>query len=75
MDGFRKAVKAAMGGTSSGIGGYTKIMGNAVATAEQMKSYLKAKNPSVAQSVLEDIQLTFLTSLAFFQPVLYMAGE
>lgn len=33
MDGFRKAVKAAMGGTSSGMDGYTKITGNAVATA------------------------------------------
>ena len=60
MDGFRKAVKAAMGGASSGSGGtdgYTKIMGNAVATAEQMKAYLKAKNPSVAQSVLDMVPL------------------
>ncbi len=46
MDGFRKAVKAAMGGVSSsgsGTDGYTKIMGNAVATAEQMRAYIKAK--------------------------------
>ena len=57
MDGFRKAVKAAMGGASSGTDGYTKIMGNAVAAAEQMKAYLKAKNPSVAQSVLDMIPL------------------
>ena len=57
MDGFRKAVKAAMGGASSNTDGYTKIMGNAVATAEQMKSYLKAKNPSVAQSVLDMVPL------------------
>lgn len=57
MDGFRRAVKAAMGGASSGTGGYTKIMGNAVAAAEQMKAYLKAKNPSVAQSVLDMIPL------------------
>lgn len=58
MDGFRRAVKAAMGGASSGddsMGGYTRIMGNAVATAEQMKAYLKGKNPSVAQSVLDMI--------------------
>jgi len=54
---FRKAVKAAMGGASSGTDGYTKIMGNAVATAEQMKAYLKAKNPSVAQSVLDMVPL------------------
>ena len=57
MDGFRKAVKAAMGSPSSGTDGYTKIMGNAVATAEQMKAYLKAKNPSVAQSVLDMVPL------------------
>ena len=57
MDGFRKAVKAAMGSSSSGTDGYTKIMGNAVATAEQMKAYLKAKNPSVAQSVLDMVPL------------------
>lgn len=52
MDSFRKAVKAAMGGASSGgsgTDGYTKIVGNAAATAEQMKAYLKAKNPGAAQ--------------------------
>ena len=55
MDTFRKAVKAAMGGGAaapSGVSG-TKIMGTAVATAEQMRTYLKAKNPKVAQSVLD----------------------
>ena len=60
MDGFRKAVKAAMGGAASGgsgTDGYTKIMGSAVATAEQMRVYLKAKNPGVAQSVLDMIPL------------------
>lgn len=60
MDSFRKAVKAAMGGASSGGNGtdeYTKIMGDAVATAEQMKAYLKAKNPNVAQSVLDMVPL------------------
>lgn len=57
MDGFRKAVKAAMSGTSGNTSGYTKIMGTAVATAEQMKAYLKGKNPSVAQSVLDMIPL------------------
>lgn len=57
MDGFRKAVKAAMGGVSSGTDRYTKIMGNATATAEQMKAYLKAKNPKVTQSVLEMVPL------------------
>lgn len=58
MDTFRKAVKAAMGGASSGsTDGYTKIMGKAVAAAEQMKAYIKAKNPGVAQSVLDMVPL------------------
>ncbi len=60
MDGFRKAVNAAMGGAASGgsgTDGYTKIMGSAVATAEQMKNYIKAKNPKVAQSVLDMVPL------------------
>ncbi|GFI29718.1 N-acetylmuramoyl-L-alanine amidase XlyA [Lachnospiraceae bacterium] len=57
MDGFRKAVRAAMGGASNDADGYTKIMGSAAATAEQMKAYFKAKNPSVAQSVLAMVPL------------------
>lgn len=57
MDGFRKAVKAAMGGASSNTVGYTNIMGTAVATAEQMKAYLKKKNPAVAKSVLDMVLL------------------
>ena len=64
MDGFRRAVKAAMGGASSGTDGYTKIMGNAVATAEQMKAYLKAKNPGVAQSVLDMVPLYLSEGMA-----------
>lgn len=59
MDSFRKAVKAAMGGASSGTDGYTKIMGNAVEAAEQMKAYLKAKNPNVVQSVLDMVRCIF----------------
>ena len=35
----------------------TKIMGNAVATVEQMTAYIKAKNPDVAQSVVDMIPL------------------
>lgn len=58
MDTFRQAVKAAMDkGSSSDTGGFTKIMGNAVATAEQMETYIKAKNPQVPQSVLDMITL------------------
>ena len=36
---------------------FTKIMGNAVATMEQMTAYIKAKNPDVAQSVIDMIPL------------------
>ncbi len=60
MDGFRRAVKEAMDGVSSdgsGMDGYTKIMGRAVATAEQMQEYIKKKNPAVAQSVIDMIPL------------------
>lgn len=58
MDGFRKAVRAAMdGGASGGTNGYTRIIGEAVATAEQMKTYIKGKNPNVAQSVIDMIPL------------------
>lgn len=57
MDGFRKAVKVAMSGTSENTSGYTKIMGTAAATVEQMKAYIKAKNPQVPQSVLDMIPL------------------
>ncbi len=67
MDGFRKAVKAAMGGAASAgnsTGGYTEIMGTAMATAEQMKAYLKKKNPAVAQSVLDMIPLYLSESSA-----------
>ena len=59
MDTFRKAVKAAMGSGSAATGSAsgTKIMGTAVATADQMKAYIKAKNPKVAQSVLDMVSL------------------
>ncbi len=56
MEQFRKDIKAAMEG-SSDTDSLTAIMGKAVATAEQMAAYLKKKNPSVAQSVLDMIPL------------------
>ena len=56
MQQFRKDIKAAMEG-SSAADSLTAIMEKAVATAEQMKFYLKKKNPSVAQSVLDMIPL------------------
>lgn len=42
---------------SENTSAYTKIMGNAVATVEQMRDYIKAKNSSVEQSVLDMIPL------------------
>lgn len=55
MDGFRKAVKAAM--NTEDTSAYTKIMGSAVATAKHMEAYIKAKNKNVAQSVIDMIPL------------------
>ncbi len=57
MDGFRRAVRAAMADNSSGTDGYTRIMGRAEATEEQMRAYLKAKNPEAAQSVSDMVPL------------------
>ena len=57
MDGFRKEVRAAVGGVSAGMGGYTRVMGKAVASVGQMRAYLKEKNPEVAQSVLDMVPL------------------
>lgn len=54
MDGFRKDVKAAM--QKEDTSGYTKIMGTSVATVEQMAAYIKAKNPSVDSSVIDNIR-------------------
>ena len=56
MQQFRKDIKAAMDG-SSAADSLTAIMGKAQATAGQMASYLKKKNPSVPQSVLDMLPL------------------
>ncbi len=56
MQQFRKDIRAAMEGGSD-TDSLTAIMGKAVATAEQMAAYLKKKNPSAAQSVLDMIPL------------------
>ena len=56
MEQFRKDIKAAMEGGSA-ADSLTAIMGKAKATADQMKSYLKKKNPSVPQSVLDMVPL------------------
>lgn len=58
MDSFRKAVNEAMDSTNSEpTYSGTRIMGTAIATAEQMVSYIKRKNPDVAPSVLEMVPL------------------
>ena len=53
-DAFKKAI--AEGGTAD-KDSMTKITGKAEATAEQMAAYIKAKNGSVAQSVLDMVPL------------------
>ena len=67
MGQFRKDIRAAMdgsetgsggnGGSGDGVSGLTGIMGEAAATAEQMREYVKRKNPDVAQSVLDMVPL------------------
>lgn len=51
MTQFRKDIKEAM--VTDDTSGFTKIMGSSVATVEQMTAYIKAKNPTVAQSVID----------------------
>ena len=69
MGQFRKDIRAAMdgsgagsgsggdGGSGAGVSGLTGIMGKAAAMAEKMREYVKRKNPSVAQSVLDIVPL------------------
>ena len=56
MEQSRKDIKTAVKGGSA-ADSLTAIMGKAKATADQMKSYLKKKNPSVPQSVLDMVPL------------------
>ena len=46
-----------MADNSSGTDGYTRIMGRAEATVEQMRTYLQVKNPEAAQSVFDMVPL------------------
>lgn len=61
MDTFRKAVKVKMssssGSSDSSTVNYTKITGTAKATAKQMETYIKSKNPKVPKSVIDMIPL------------------
>lgn len=54
---FKRQIGSSGSGNSENPSAYTKIMGNAVATVEQMRDYIKAKNSSVEQSVLDMIPL------------------
>lgn len=54
-DEFKKAIKGST--QADDTNSMTKITGKAVATAEQMQAYIKSKNVSVAQSVIDMIPL------------------
>ena len=54
---FQRQIKSGGSGQREEVSSYTKIMGRAVATAEQMWAYIKGKNPQVAQSVLDMVPL------------------
>lgn len=54
---FQRQVGSGGSGQGENVSSYTKIMGKAVAAAEQMRQYVKKKNPSVAQSVLDMVPL------------------
>ena len=53
---FRRQIGSGGSGQEDGSS-HIKIMGKAVATAEQMREYIKAKNPAVKQSVLDMVPL------------------
>ena len=53
MNQFRKDVQTAVNAKTTD--NLTPVMGNAVADTEQMRAYIRAKNPDVAQSVLDMI--------------------
>ena len=55
MNQFRKDIKAAM--KTEEMVSLTRIMGEALADAEQMRAYILKKNPNVAQSVIDMIPL------------------
>lgn len=54
---FKRRIESGGSGQGEDVFSYIKIMGKAVATAEQMRQYVKKKNPSVAQSVLDMVPL------------------
>ena len=54
---FKRQIWSGGSGQGEDVSDYTKIMGKAVAAAEQMREYIKAKNPHAAQSVLDMIPM------------------
>lgn len=53
---FQKRIQS--GGNAEGsVTEFTKIMGKAVASLEQMKNYIRVKNPAVAESVVDMLPL------------------
>lgn len=54
---FKRQIGSGGSGQEENVSSYTKIMGKAVAAAEQMREYIKKKNPAVEQSVLDMVPL------------------
>ncbi|WP_044294475.1 N-acetylmuramoyl-L-alanine amidase [Robinsoniella peoriensis] len=54
---FKRKIQSGGGNEGEDTSTFTKIMGNSAATVEQMKTYIKEKNPAVAQSVLDMLPL------------------
>lgn len=54
---FKRQIQSGGSGQTEDVSSYTMIAGKAVATVEQMKDYIKAKNAAVAQSILDMIPL------------------
>lgn len=54
---FKRQIRNGGTGPVEDVSSYTKIMGKAAASAEQMEKYIKAKNGAVAQSVLDLLPL------------------
>lgn len=57
MNWFRELVKSKLNNTSVSSEGLMKITGKSVATATQMKNYIKSKNPKIDQKVLDMIPI------------------
>lgn len=54
---FKRQIQTDGGGAKDEISSLTEIMGDAVASVEQMRQYAKKKNPPVAQSVSDMIPM------------------